>query len=98
MIEIGSAKNLEALKPDYNGANLTQAMLEKKEVWNGVDEIRAEPTTSAQIRNKDNDNAIATKSSSKASVLTSTSTSSEKIIHNGNKKLFVEYALKSVRA
>ena len=42
-------------------ADLTQAMLEEKEVWDVVDGSRAEPTTAPQIRKKDKDNAIATK-------------------------------------
>lgn len=42
-------------------ADLTQAMLEEKEVWDVVDGTRPEPTTAAQTRKKDKDNAIASK-------------------------------------
>lgn len=42
-------------------ADLTQAMLEEKQVWDVVDDTRPEPTTAAQTRKKDKDNAIATK-------------------------------------
>ena len=36
-------------------------MLEEKEVWDVVDNLRPEPTTAVQIRKKDKDNSIATK-------------------------------------
>ncbi len=42
-------------------ADLTQAMLEEKEIWDVVDGTRAEPTTTAQIRKKEKDNAVASK-------------------------------------
>ena len=42
-------------------ADLTQAMLEEKEVWDVVDGTRPEPTTATQTKKKDKDNAIASK-------------------------------------
>lgn len=42
-------------------ADLTQAMLEEREVWDVVDGTRPEPTIAAQTKKKDKDNAIATK-------------------------------------
>ena len=42
-------------------ANLTQAMLEEKEVWDVVDGCHADPTTAAQTRKKEKDNVIASK-------------------------------------
>ena len=42
-------------------ADLTQAMLEEKEVWDVVDGTRPEPTNAAQTMKKDKDNAIASK-------------------------------------
>lgn len=44
-----------------SSADLTQAMLEEKEVWDVVDGARAEPTTVAQTRKKEKDNAVASK-------------------------------------
>ena len=42
-------------------ADLTQTMLEEKEVWDVVDGTRAEPTTAPQIGKKEKDNAVASK-------------------------------------
>lgn len=42
-------------------ADLTQAMLEEKEVWDVEDGSRAEPTTAVQTRKKEKDIAIASK-------------------------------------
>ena len=42
-------------------ADLTQAMLKEKEIWDVVNGTRPEPTTPAQTRKKDKDNAIASK-------------------------------------
>ena len=42
-------------------ANFTQAMLEEIEVWDVVDESRADPITTAQTRRKEKDNAVASK-------------------------------------
>ena len=41
--------------------DLTQAMLEEKEVWDIVDRSRPDPTTVAQTRKRDKDNAISSK-------------------------------------
>lgn len=38
-----------------------QAIFEKKEAWDIVDNLRPEPTIVERIRKKDKDNAIATK-------------------------------------
>lgn len=42
-------------------ANLTQAMLEEKKVWNLVNKIRPEATTPTQTRKKDKNNTIKSK-------------------------------------
>lgn len=42
-------------------ADLTQAMLEEKEIWDIVDGTRPEPTTAVQTRKKDKDNTIASR-------------------------------------
>ena len=42
-------------------ADLTQAMLEEKEVWDVVDGSQAEPTTAVQTKKKEKNNAIASK-------------------------------------
>ena len=42
-------------------ADLTQAMLEEKEVWDIVDETKSEPTNATQTRKKGKNNAIASK-------------------------------------
>ena len=42
-------------------ADLTQAMLEEKEVWDVVDGSRADPITASQTRRKEKDNAVASK-------------------------------------
>lgn len=42
-------------------ADLTQSMLEEKEVWDVVDKKRPEPTTAPQTRKKEEDNAITSK-------------------------------------
>lgn len=41
--------------------NLTQAILEKKKVQDIIDKIKPKPTTIAQIRKKDKNNAIFSK-------------------------------------
>ena len=42
-------------------ADLTQAILEEKKVWDVVDGSHADPTTAAQTRKKEKDNAVASK-------------------------------------
>ena len=42
-------------------ADLTQAMLEEKEVWDLVDRSRLNPTTATQMRKSDKDNTISSK-------------------------------------
>ena len=42
-------------------ADLTQAMLKEKEVWDIIDGSRADPTTAAQTRKKEKDNAVTSK-------------------------------------
>ena len=42
-------------------ADLTQAMLEKKEMWDVIDGTRPELTTTSQTKKKDKDNIIASK-------------------------------------
>ena len=42
-------------------ANLTQAILEEKEVWDVVNVTKPEATTAAQTRKKEKENAIASK-------------------------------------
>ena len=75
-------------------ANLMQAMLEEKEVWDIIDGSRAKPTTALQIRKKDKDNAIATKIISKGSARTFTSTLLEKETLRDLGKRFVKSAHK----
>ena len=42
-------------------ANITQVMLEEKEVWDVINGLRTKPTTAPQIKKKDKNNVIATK-------------------------------------
>ena len=42
-------------------ADLTQVILEKKEVWDVVNGIKAEPTTVVQTRKQEKDNAVISK-------------------------------------
>lgn len=54
-------KKLRSFKNWLQWADLTQAILQEKEIQDIVDEIKPKPTIAAQTRKKDKDNAIASK-------------------------------------
>lgn len=51
-------KKLYGPKNKLKWADLTQVILEKKEVWDVIDRLRPKPTSATQTRKKDKDNAI----------------------------------------
>ena len=54
-------KKLHGFKNWPQWADLTQAMLKEKEIWDVVDRSRADPTTAAQTRRKEKYNVVASK-------------------------------------